>query len=51
MTEEEIQKASAILAKLPRDWSREENSFLYTLIKKGHRDSLKTLRTEVLLSQ
>lgn len=49
MNEETIAQAKAILVKPTREWSKDENAFIYKLIKAGHRDSLKGLRNEAHL--
>lgn len=50
MTEQEEIRAKEILKKEPKLWSKEENAFLYRLIKEGNRERLKNLRTEALLT-
>lgn len=49
MNDEQRQRAGEILAKPAEHWSGDEHKYIYSLIKKGHRDALKALRNEVLL--
>lgn len=46
-----IQQASSILVKPPQEWTRDENHFIWKLIKAGHRDALKALRNQVQLGE
>lgn len=51
MNEEQINTAKAILVKPVRAWSKNENTFIYQMIKDGHRDLMKSLRNEALLDE
>lgn len=51
MDEATKEQAKVILAKPSREWSKQENAFIYTLIKKGNRDALKALRNEAMLDE
>lgn len=49
MNEEDTKKAKAILVKPVRQWTKDENKFIYQKIKDGHRDLMKLIRSEALL--
>lgn len=44
MTEEEIQKAKEIFSRPSKEWTNVENAFLYSMMKKHGRDTVKNLR-------
>ncbi len=44
MTEEETLKAKDIFSRPSKEWTNAENSFLYVLMKKCGRDTVKNLR-------
>jgi hypothetical protein len=50
MTQDQIDKATAIFARPAKSWSKEDDAFIFGLFKKGFRDELKRLRTQVLLN-
>jgi len=49
MDETTKQLASNILAKAPNTWTREDNNFIWKLIKSGHKEDLKALRNQAQL--
>lgn len=50
LTPDEISKATPILTKTGNSWTRDENKYIYGLIKKGHREELRGLRNQAQLA-
>lgn len=50
MTEEENIIVRRIVSKPHTVWTKADNDYLWSLFKRGHRDQIKAIRNEMLLS-